>query len=122
MILNAVYYAEAYGCVINPIAIRPNFKENQCTWEDTSDRVHTTTLKKILGITQSESTPIEWQQCPTRVDMWLQGEKPTKKISFTLLTLQIYNDKVRDLVAGNLKFKSDDEVQSYFLTTNFSRF
>lgn len=123
MRLNAVYYAHGVGCAVNPVVIRPTFVEDKALWEDTSDRSKSFVLEKIFGLPSPDSggERLDWQQCPSMIRFRVQTDKKKAIIELTLMTLEVYNEKVRQQVAGSPVFHSDRDVQSYYLNTNFNR-
>lgn len=43
-----------------------------------------------------------------------------KVVTLTYMTLDIYNEHVQNRSVGKPSFHNDEEVQSYYLSTNFS--
>lgn len=116
MILNAAYYAQGYGLDVNPIAIRPSFIDKDGQWEDTTDRKVHFRFSKIIGLPLSKENRLEWDQCPKQISILIQNGTDKKTITLTLMSLQVYNTNVRIQVAGQLRFNTDQEVQSFYLT------
>jgi hypothetical protein len=94
------------------------------SWSDTSDRIANFTLRKIWGVESpnSANTETEWQKCPQTLNISVETDQGVKMIALTLLTLKVYNEKIRHQVAGKLQFNTDEEVQSYYLKTGFGSY
>ena len=102
--------------MMNPIAIRPELTPpNYIAWEDTSNG-RILSFANILINGQEFQTEIK--DIPTHITIIdLNGET----YSLVKLTLAIFNDRLRKTVAGSeeLNFQSDQEIQEYYLHTNF---
>ena len=113
---NGVYYLESQNPMMNPIAIRPELTPpNYIAWEDTSNG-RILSFANILINGQEFQTEIK--DIPTHITIIdLNGET----YSLVKLTLAIFNDRLRKTVAGSeeLNFQSDQEIQEYYLHTNF---
>ena len=113
---NGVYYLESQNPMMNPIAIRPELTPpNYIAWEDTSNG-RILSFANILINGQEFQTEIK--DIPTHITIIdLNGET----YSLVKLTLAIFNDRLRKTVAGSeeLDFQSDQEIQEYYLHTNF---
>lgn len=102
---NHVYYVEGTGKrSFNLIAIEPRVIEKRIEWQDTSRGV----CLNVINVTSEENE--EKISILTR-----EGEI----VILTLLTLHLYNEKVKRYVAGSPEFCSTEEIQQYYLTTNF---
>lgn len=118
-----VYYAETYtlGYTVNPVAIRPTLFQKTISWSDTS-RGTSKKIEKIRFIPEdsnpllSAETDTSKRAIPDAIHILTpEGEQ----LSLVRLTLQVYNDNVRERVAGKPVFHSDDEIRNHFLKTNF---
>lgn len=108
---NRVYYVESSE-LRNPIAIRPHLINEYMEWEDTSRGSHAK-IKKIRFTPFSKKDP---KSIPDKIEIvTMEGEI----VTLHKLTLNLYNDKVKEFVAGKPDFKTDDELQNYYLNTNF---
>lgn len=108
--LEAVYYVEtSLPDYANPLAIRPLVTGNEIAWEDTSS------LRQFM-ITSIQTMPDDLKESPPKII-----EVTTHNCTFTLklLTLKLYNEKVKAHVAGQLSFDSEADLISYYLNTNF---
>ncbi|CRX37545.1 hypothetical protein [Estrella lausannensis] len=118
-----VYYAETLtrGYTVNPLAIRPTLFQNTISWGDTS-RGTSKKIEKIVFVPESSNPLLSTgsdtsdREVPEAIHiLTLEGEQ----LSLIRLTLQVYNENVRDRVAGKPVFQSDKEVRDHFLKTNF---
>lgn len=89
---------------LNPIVIRPHVVNDRVEWEDT-DRGGYIKFQKI-------------EISKTHKQIRITG-KAGEVILLTLLTLKIYNEKLKHRVSGHPEFSSDDELMNYYLNTNF---
>lgn len=87
-----------------PIAIAPHIIQNRIEWSDTS-RGDFVFFKNIALSPSEDKIEITTEE----------GDKVILK----LLTLPIYNEKIRRWAAHQPIFNSDNELQDYYLTTNF---
>ncbi len=103
--LQHVYYVEAPSQKkpMGSIAINPYVIKNRFEWSDTSRGNYI----KITAIKISDMQ----DEIEITTD---EGEK----IKFVMLTLKIFNEKVRDKVGGKT-FATDQEVQDFYLNKNF---
>ena len=113
--LGGVYYLESQNSDMNPIAVRPEITPpNYVSWEDTSHGriVHFT---KILvdGHEVREN-----EKLPEKIEVI---DVNGNKYVLVKLTTQIFNDKLKKNVAGgeSLNFTNDEELQNYYLKTDF---
>jgi hypothetical protein len=109
--IRAVYYVDSERG--NPVAISPTISKEAILWGDTSRGLR-------FLFTEINLSPKD-----------IVAEKPPEIIEFTLsnghkirllyLTRKIFDEKVKNRVAGGnlMKFSSDDELQKYYLETNF---
>lgn len=111
---NQVYYVESPN-VRNPVAIRPHIKDDIIEWEDTG-RGDYAAINKIRFTPSPKEHP---ETIPEKIEVITPQGEP---ITLHRLTLQLYNDEVRDYVAGKPKFSTEDELQKYYLTTNFQTY
>lgn len=122
--INAVYFPsfippEEFS--LNPVAIRPKFGEKSMgrwiEWNDTSRGSSYFYLNKsfvdLKGQLVSEEA-VKNKVIPNQISCHLQNGKD---LSLILLTKSIYDQFLKDLIG--IDFKSDEEIQEYFLITNF---
>ncbi|MCH9609205.1 MAG: hypothetical protein S4CHLAM45_04280 [Chlamydiales bacterium] len=95
---------------LDPIAIRPTFESHHVIWEDTG-RGTSLNLKKINISSESKKA-----KSPEKIEI---ETKNGKHITLTKMTLNLFNEQVRNQAAGNPDFHSDSELQEYYLNTNF---
>lgn len=101
---NHAYYVEApKDYPTNPVAIRPKVQGDIILWEDTS-RGKTLRVQEI-------------KESPNRIDI---TTKDGLTYSLILLTKDLYDKKVKDRVMLPPSFKTDQEVQEFYLKTDFS--
>lgn len=122
MAYNGVYYAESMtkNRDVNPVAICPLIKGKSIRWGDTSHG----TAKKIAeiqlfgenGEMQAVGAKAKDDKIPSKIVVKTSDDE---MVVLTKMTLDVYNRFVRHRVAGSPDFKSDDEVQAYFMNTNF---
>jgi len=113
-----VYYVDAPEKMhMNPVAIRPKIRENRIEWEDTSRG--TTFRTKKIEILNPKTAEAGEKSVPNEIEI-LTGKDET--ITLQLLSLKIFNEKVRDRVAGKPEFHSDQELREYYLYTNFETY
>lgn len=108
----AVYYVhtEEKSVPLNPIGIKPRIQNGKAWWDDT-----TPGRGRSFRITNVEMNQAETP--PKKIEITTDDGK---KVTLTYLTLDVYNKNVREKVVGKLNFNSDQEVQAYYLTTDFS--
>lgn len=117
-----VYYLESQNPYMNPIAIVPEITPpDYVAWNDTSNG-RILRFKKIL---------LDGVELKGNLEKFVVGDKLPKIIEFVAkdgqiyklvkLTLPLFNEKLIHRVAGGegLKFKSDEELQEYYLKTDF---
>jgi hypothetical protein len=101
-----VYYVETNTAKrsFNPIAIAPHSIQNRIEWYDMGrgDFV----IFKTFAV-----SPLE--------DMIEITTEEGDQVILKLLTLPVYNERIRPWVAHQPIFISENELQNYFLTTNF---
>lgn len=112
-VYNLVYYVDAPEIAyVNPIAIRPEIHEDMVLWEDTG-RGKIVYLGEIKNIHKLSNGPPETLEITSR-----EGRKYLLK----KLTLEIYNKNVRDKVALQKTFPSDEALQNFYLSSNFGAY
>jgi hypothetical protein len=114
---------------IAPLAIRPLIKVgmHQATWGTNSwrgeyiswDDVQPKLEGFVRQADMSQDEPIFVKEAPERVVF----TKDTHVLTLVKLTLKLFDQKVRPIVAGGgtLKFSNDEDVQKFFLTASFER-
>lgn len=103
---NHVYYVEKQKGErsFSPVAIQPVVSGKRIEWQDTS-----------RGICL-EITNINFEEDEEKIDIvTTDGEA----ITLVMLTLELYNEKVKRHVTGSPEFHSTEELQNYYLRTNF---
>jgi len=113
--LGGVYYLETQNSNMNPIAVRPEITPpHSVSWEDTSHG-RTISFTKIL-VDGHEIRKDD--KLPEKIEII---DANGSKYVLIKLTTKIFNEKLKDLVGGgkSLNFKDDDELQNYFLKTDF---
>ncbi|NGX59824.1 MAG: hypothetical protein KR126chlam3_00981 [Chlamydiae bacterium] len=115
--LEGVYYVESPGRPLGHIAIRPKFREQDVEWDDTS-----------TGISMRlDPTSHHWEQLKSQAPnshlekIAFVYSKQKKQITLRYLTLELYNEKLKSKVAGKPSFSSTEELQKYYLSTDFYR-
>lgn len=113
--LEGVYYVESPDRRIGHIAIRPKFQEKRAEWDDTSTGMTTRLADSSMHWQQlkQDSTPLLM-----KIDLVLYNYK---HLTLQYLTLEFYNEKLKSKSVGNLTFSSTEEVQQYYLNTDFFR-
>lgn len=110
IIFQQVYYVESKR-PRNPVGIRPYIEKDLIEWENTSSGSYVRFSK--ISITPQES------KLPDEIKViTVDGEK----ITFRKLTLELYNQRVKEFVAGSPDFASDEDLQNYYLETNFQAY
>ncbi len=92
---------------VNLIAIRPTYNNDLIVWEDTG-RGTIYSLKEPLQFPANEIP-----------DQIIFKAKNGNTYTLTKMTVERYNQYVREHAAGMLSFTTDEELQSYYLNTNF---
>lgn len=100
---NKVYYVDS-----GRLAIRPRFFSDHAEWEDTAKG-------KVLSF-ERLLTPLE-DEAPEQIAI----QTSDGVVILSLLTLSIYNDKIKPYAWGSPSFASDEELQTYYLDTYFSK-
>lgn len=108
---NQVYYVES-PYIRNLVAIRPHIKDDLIEWEDT-DRGSHASIEKIRFTPSPKEHP---EAIPEKIEIITNEGEP---ITLRKLTLPLYDKEVREYVAGKPKFESEEELQKYYLDTNF---
>lgn len=108
---NRVYYVHSSNpeVTMNLIAIRPIIGDHLIEWGDTS--WGTRLQFKRIDIDKDKN-----DQYPKEIRIIT---KDGQEITLTLLNLENYNAHVREWVVGQISFNSDEELQQYYLKTNF---
>lgn len=112
---NTVYYVEAADkkMILNPLAIKPKFFDNRVEWFDTS-RGNAFQIKQlIISPDLKDRTFGKW---PSKIEMVTDSGK---RITLVLLDIRIYNEKIKSMLARSPEFNSDQDLEEYFLNTNF---
>lgn len=112
---NGVYYVTSSRENLNPVAIRPTVRGNTIQWEDTSRGI-TLTFTQINSPSNPASTAQASQLLPEKIVLKTPGND---SVTLEKMSLVVYNRFVKDRVAGNPEFGSDQELENYYLTTNF---
>lgn len=120
-----VYYVESDNpqSSRSPIAIQPQLDLFQVIWDTNTSSKETTIAIKTLEIDSKKIT--HFHELPNLAPRTIKILSTSGEIiSLTLLTLQIFTEHVKTKVAGerNLNFTSDQEVQDYYLNTNFKSY
>lgn len=114
-----------------PIAIRPriDLRAQNATWETNSSRSEYISWDKVEGIARNQ--PVESQGISEQEVGIINGGGPDRillskenhSLRLVKLTRELFDEKVRPYVAGgaNLSFASDEELQKFYLSTNFER-
>jgi hypothetical protein len=113
----SVYYVESSNDLsLDGMAIRPTIKQDRISWEDTG-RGRSFQFNQINLIPEDINyLDMDKKIIPGRINFTtVRG----KKIQLAVLTLAIFNNKIKDSVAGPLNFQSDEELINYYLNTNF---
>ncbi|MGM0439923.1 MAG: hypothetical protein ACQEP8_02255 [Chlamydiota bacterium] len=124
----AAYYLE--GVPNKFLAIKPSFEENKgrVRWLSGSTKryeVHCRQLPKILdnyknyvGEPTLSANAKLIKECPSEI---IVINEEGKKLKLTKLTKELFDEKVKDHVLDgpNLEFKTDQEVQDFYLRPDF---
>jgi hypothetical protein len=110
---SAVYYVlESEQGGINPLAIRPQIKNQGkvIEWEDTGHGFWS-------KLTTSPSTRDEMiSYCPTEIIVPISD---THQLKLVYLTKEIFDKHISKNAAMQPKFETTQELQNYYLNTNF---
>jgi hypothetical protein len=90
---------------LDPLAIRPTFESNKVMWEDTGPGTVVNMKNAVMPGNSPEKIEFETDK--------------GQHITLTKLTVDLFNNKIRDRAAGHPEFHSDKELQDYYLNTNF---
>lgn len=114
--LEAVYYVETADKKRGEIAIRPSFQGKNVTWDDTSNGrvVH-------LDAESPHWTQLNKQSQNSLVEKISVVFKDHTSATLQYLTLDLYNEKLKSRVVGSPDFSSTEELQNYYLQTDFFR-
>lgn len=121
--IEEVYFAESLtrGYSVNPLAIKPTLYRDSISWGDTA-RGTSKKIAKIAFVPES-STPSGTEASPSKIPEAIHIQTPEGELlSLTRLTLEVYNENVRERVAGRPEFQSDKEVHDHFIKTNFEAY
>lgn len=103
--VSGVFYVEG-GSSVKPIAFDIQIDPNLAWWQDASHKGHSVPIKSYKITKESGAIDFETES----------GEK----YHLQLLTRKIYEEKVKPKINPvKVDFKSDAEVQAYFLKTSF---
>lgn len=117
-----VYYLESQNPSMNLIAIVPEIvAPNYFSWGDTSNgrtvrfskiKINGEEMKANLGLN------VEGKDLPERIEILAINGNLYKLVK---LTIDIFNKELKERVAGGegLNFNSEEELQSYYLQTDF---
>lgn len=108
----AVYYVNSpdVSLEVNPIGIRPHIGKDKVWWDDTNPTRGRSFRVKKVDIKGADNPP-------KKIELITDEGK---KVTLLYLTLEVYNQNVRDKVVGNINFNTNEEVQKFYLTTDFS--
>jgi hypothetical protein len=107
---NDVYYVEAAREMsMNPVAIRPEIHKNYARWNDTS-------RGGVVSIDSIETEPKDSTSPPKKI---IIKTKEGEKVILWQLSLEIYNAKVKKWVYNQPEFTSHEQLQEFYLKTNF---
>ncbi len=107
--IEAVYHVQSSDKeeVVNLIAIRPTYNKDLIVWEDTG-----------RGTIYSLKEPLEFPANETP-DLISFKAKNGNTYTLTKMTIERYNQYVREHAAGMPNFATDEELQNYYLNANF---
>ncbi len=105
---NKVYFVDTNDKHFGRIAIRPRFFSDRAEWEDTS-RGKVLFFDRLL-------TPLR-EEAPAEIAI----ETPEGVVTLCILTLPIYNEKVKPYAWGSPSFGSDEELQEFYLNSYFAK-
>lgn len=116
-----VYYVESDNQDVNPIAIRPEITPQWVAWEDTGNgRSFSYEHIKI------DDEPLELksenpESPPSEVPEVIEFSSPKGHFKLRKLTKEFFDNHLKNRVAagGSLNFNSDQDVQEYYLKTDF---
>lgn len=111
--LEGVYYVESPNVPMGRLAIRPSFLQKQATWDDTASGM----------IVHLDASSPHWKEVSEKkpnallekIDLIFRKHQVTLRF----LTLELYNEKLKSKVAGHPAFSSTEELQKYYLNTDF---
>ena len=120
VMFRGVYYVESENPHINPIAIRPEVSPHSVAWEDTSNGRVVKCSRVLLDGEPMESKIAINSSIPEKIE-FIGVDPKSERYKFVKLTNKIFDEKIRYEVAGgeSLNFKTDQELQDYYLKTNF---
>jgi hypothetical protein len=109
---NQVYYVECSEkeLTLSPIAIRPKFRSDSVAWEDTAIG----TTFKVREVSFSEKD--QEVRMPKKIEITTPDGI---KVTLTKLDLKTYDEKIKQCVAEQLSFKTEEQLREYFLKTDF---
>lgn len=108
-----VYYAESDPPdFINMIAICPTISKREISWKDT------TRIRSFItaSISTSPAEALTEGIDPESISVTTSDGM---KLNLQLMTLPLYNEKVKDQVVGQISFDSDEDLINYYLNTDF---
>lgn len=118
ILFNEVYFVESKPPKSAAmIAIRPEIQAEYMEWEDTN-RGHYVNIDKI----KVEPDMPDNDDGTFTPDKILVVSREGEKFIFSKLTLDLYNQKVREWVWGQPKFESEKELKDYYLDTDFQAY
>jgi hypothetical protein len=105
-----VYFVETSSRnTANPVAIRPEIYDSRVQWMDTSKG-------KIIKLGTINDLDHMSNSAPEVIEITSEKGEHYRLVK---LTLDIYNNKVRDRIANPPTFDSDEAVQKFYLTSDF---
>lgn len=109
-----VYFVEAAQArrPLNPIAIKPSIQGQEILWNDTGRGV----LLQASHIVCEYDKPSHSAAFPDRIVITLESGAT---ITLTALDLDLYYAKLKQNVAGQPNFETDQELRYYYLHTDF---
>lgn len=115
--IHAVFYVDSPDIEVGHIAIRPTFSLHKAKWEDTSAH------GMIVHLAQSSFNVEEYKKQPSVLpEKIVLISRDTETFTLQPLTLELYNEKIRDRAVGNKKFASTEELQKFYLDQDFMRY
>lgn len=108
-VFEKIYYVQSTKRSLNPIAICPKIRDKMIEWGDTNKG--TSLHYKRVNLSTNDSKDV-----PKTIEVITEDQE---KIILTYLTLDLYNKHVRSRVAEQPNFKSEEELQNFYLNENF---
>lgn len=111
-IFEGVYYVTSDNTPVNRIAIRPRINGKWITWATTGRDKNIEISDIFISPNPDESERI----IPSIIEI---RTAEGSRWRLEKITKEIFDKHIRDYVAGNPDFKDDQELQQYYLTTDF---